>query len=129
VAAFVLLWTWSAWGWRPTFAAILAATLIDVDHALAAGSLSPTQMMSLAARPSSHSLLGALIATSVALALGGPRIAFAALVGVTTHIARDALEDPGVPLLVPFTVDWHVITPMWTLPLLMMDRSALDVAF
>jgi membrane-bound metal-dependent hydrolase YbcI (DUF457 family) len=120
VAAGVMLWTVPAWGWQPTLAAVLAGTLIDVDHPLAAGSVLPSHMMSLAARPASHSLLGVGIASAVGLALGGRRIGFAALVGVLTHIVRDATADPGVPLLVPMVDNWHVRLPIWSLPVLML---------
>jgi len=119
VAAAVLLWTLPAWGWRPTLAAILAGTVIDVDHAVAAGSLAPSALMSLAARPASHSLLGVMVATGVGALLGGRRIGLATLIGVLTHIARDATADPGVPLLVPWIADWHVLVPAWSLPLVM----------
>jgi len=120
VAAGVVLWTVPAWGWQPTLAAVLAGTLIDIDHPLAAGSLLPSHMMSLAARPASHSLLGVAVASAVGFALGGRRIGFAALVGVLTHIVRDATADPGVPLLVPLVDNWHVRLPIWSLPALML---------
>jgi hypothetical protein len=124
VAASIMLWTWPAWGWRPLLAAILAATLIDVDHALAAGSLLPERMMSLASRPAAHSLLGASVATAVGTTLGGRRIGYAALVGVLTHLARDAQAAPGIPLLVPWGADWHMRLPIWVLPVLMVILSA-----
>jgi membrane-bound metal-dependent hydrolase YbcI (DUF457 family) len=128
VAAFILLWTWPAWGWRPTVAAICAGTLIDVDHALAAHSLLPMHMMSLEARPAGHSLLGVGLATTLGTALGGRRIGFAAGVGVLSHIARDAQAQPGVPLLVPWSADWHVMLPAWGLPLLMFLLAAIGLA-
>lgn len=124
VAAFVLLWAWPTWGWRPLLAAVLAATLIDVDHALAAGSLMPERMMTLAARPAAHSLLGAAVAGGAGWLVGGRRVGYAAVVGVLTHLARDAQGDPGVPLLVPFVAEWHVRLAAWSLPLLVIGLAA-----
>jgi hypothetical protein len=124
VAGLVLLWTWSAWGWRPTLAAILAATLIDVDHVLAAHSVLPSHLMSLAARPAGHSLLGVLLAGGAGALLGGRRIGYAAAVGLLTHNVRDAQASPGVPLLVPVVDDWHVLLPVWLLPVLMASLAA-----
>jgi len=125
VAALVMLWTWPRWGWRPTVAAILAASLIDVDHAIAARSVLPAHLMALAARPAGHSLLGVLLAAGVGTALGGPRIGYAAAAGLLTHIARDAQAPPGVPLLVPWIDDWHVLLPVWSTPLLIACLAAI----
>jgi membrane-bound metal-dependent hydrolase YbcI (DUF457 family) len=108
------------WGFRPVLVALLAGTLIDVDHAVAARSLDPTRMMMLGARPATHSLAGVV---SIALLIGaiwGPRSGYAALLGAATHVVRDADSAPGVPLFAPFSADAHVILPDWTLPAIML---------
>ena len=116
LALFVLLWVQPVWGWRPVLVGIAAATLIDIDHVVAARSLLPADMMSLYARPLLHSVLGVLVIANLSAAFGGWRVAVAASIGAITHIARDAIAEPGVPLLVPFSNEWHMILPMWTLP-------------
>jgi membrane-bound metal-dependent hydrolase YbcI (DUF457 family) len=130
VAALVMLWTVPAWGWRPLIAAVLAAALIDVDHALAARSILPSRLMSLAARPASHSLLGVAVASGVGWLAGGRRVAFAAGVGILTHVLGDAQSEPGVPLWVPWSAaDWHVMLPRWTLPVLLVCLAAVSAAW
>jgi hypothetical protein len=129
VAALVMLWTVPAWGWRPFVAAVLAATLIDVDHALAARSILPSRLMSLAARPASHSLLGVAVGSGVGWLVGGRRVAFAAGVGILTHVMGDATADPGVPLWVPWVAEWHVILPRWSLPVLLGCLAAVSGAW
>jgi hypothetical protein len=124
VAVLAMLWTQPRWGWRPIIAAALAGTLIDVDHAIAARSLSPIDMMSLAARPPSHSLLAAVAAGALTGLVAGPRFGFGVAVGVITHVLRDAQEKPGVPLLIPLVVNPHVILPAWVLPASMLALAA-----
>jgi membrane-bound metal-dependent hydrolase YbcI (DUF457 family) len=115
------------WGYRPLLVAVLAGTLIDVDHAIAARSLDPMRMMQLGARPPTHSLAGAvLLATLVGAVLDG-RAAYAVFVGVVSHIVRDADGPPGVPLFAPFSTMAHVILPVWVLPLCMLVLAAVGV--
>ncbi len=104
------------WGLRPLLVAMLAGTLIDVDHAIIARSFDPLQMMTLGARPPTHSLAGALLLTVLISALWGTRNGYAVLLGTITHIVRDADGIPGVPLFVPFIANAHVIVPAWILP-------------
>jgi LexA-binding, inner membrane-associated putative hydrolase len=116
LALFALLCLQPAWGWRPVLVGVAAATLIDVDHVVAARSLLPADMMGLYARPLLHSVLGVLVIANLGAAFGGWRIGLAASVGAITHIARDAIAEPGVPLLVPLSNEWHMILPAWVLP-------------
>jgi membrane-bound metal-dependent hydrolase YbcI (DUF457 family) len=116
LALFALVWVQPAWGWRPVLVGIAAATLIDIDHVVAARSILPADMMSLYARPLLHSVLGVVVIANLGAAFGGWRLALAASIGAVTHIARDAIAEPGVPLLVPFVDDWRVILPTWVLP-------------
>jgi hypothetical protein len=69
VAATCALWLVPRWGFTPVIAAVLSATLIDVDHAIASGSLSPERMIQLHARPPTHSIPAAL-GLAVAIASG-----------------------------------------------------------
>jgi membrane-bound metal-dependent hydrolase YbcI (DUF457 family) len=129
VALFVILWTWPIWGWRPTLVALLAATAIDIDHVIAAQSLAPSRLMSLDARPAAHSLLGVAVAINLGAALGGPRLAYAAGVGLLTHVLRDAVAPPGAPLLFPFVDEWHMLVPGWSVPAAMFALAAIGVAW
>jgi membrane-bound metal-dependent hydrolase YbcI (DUF457 family) len=124
VAVYVALWVWPIWGWPAVIAAGCAAVLIDVDHALAAGSLLPDRMMGLGARPWPHSMLGVVLGAAVALRIGGVSLAYAVGVGMFTHVIGDATAWPGVPLLVPLYPDPHVLVPAWTLPVAMAGLSA-----
>jgi membrane-bound metal-dependent hydrolase YbcI (DUF457 family) len=128
VAATCALWLVPRWGLRPVVVAVLAATLIDVDHAIAGGSLAPERMMQLSARPPTHSLLAALGLAILAGMLGGTRIGHAVGVGTLTHILRDATASPGVPLLAPVLEDRHVILPFWIVPATVVGLSVLHAA-
>ncbi|MDQ6670692.1 MAG: metal-dependent hydrolase [Chloroflexota bacterium] len=128
VAATCVLWLAPRWGLRPTLVAVLAATLIDVDHVIAAGSFTPERMMHLPARPPTHSLAGVLGLAIAAGTLGGPRVGYAVAVGVLTHILRDATAAPGVPLLVPAVADKHVIVPFWAFAASVVGLSAVHAA-
>ena len=108
------------WGFGPVLFALAAATLIDADHALAAGSLDPAQMMMLGARPATHSLCGAVLLALLIGAATNYRDAYGTLLGAVTHIVRDAVATPGVPLFAPFSSQAHVILPEWTLPAVML---------
>jgi membrane-bound metal-dependent hydrolase YbcI (DUF457 family) len=109
------LWLVPAWGFRYLIVAVLAATLIDVDHAVAAGSIDPGRMMALGARPATHSLAGVALLGVFILAVFGWRAGYAAFAGAMTHILLDANAMPGVPLLAPWSSDAHMLVPSWSL--------------
>jgi membrane-bound metal-dependent hydrolase YbcI (DUF457 family) len=109
------LWLVPAWGFRSLLVAVLAATLIDVDHAVAAGSIDPGRMMALGARPATHSLAGVALLGLFVLAIFGWRAGYAAFAGAMTHIVLDANGLPGVPLLAPWSSDAHMLLPSWSL--------------
>jgi membrane-bound metal-dependent hydrolase YbcI (DUF457 family) len=89
-------------GRRPILTAVLAGTLIDVDHAVAARSARPSAMLTLRTRPRSHALLVTLAAAAVGTAAGGPTHGWAAFAGLTSHLLRDASDDAApTPLLWP----------------------------
>jgi len=48
---------WGRWPWRFLVVAALSASLLDLDHFVAAGSLSITDAVSIGERPATHSLL------------------------------------------------------------------------
>src|SRR5919197_1814482 len=73
VAIACAAWLAPNWGWTPVIVAAIAGTVIDVDHAVAAGCLAPECLMSLSARPASHSLAGALAIPLVVGWLTNPR--------------------------------------------------------
>jgi membrane-bound metal-dependent hydrolase YbcI (DUF457 family) len=112
------------WGYRPLLVAVFAATLIDVDHALAARSLDPLLMMQLGARPATHSLAGAMLVGILVGALLDAPAGYAAFVGVFSHIVRDADGPPGVPMFAPFVSNPHVMVPLWVLPLSVLVLAA-----
>jgi hypothetical protein len=90
-------------GRRPMLTAVLAGTLIDVDHAVAARSARPSAMLTLATRPRSHTLLATLAAAALGTAAGGPLHGWAAFAGLTSHLLRDAGDQAAAtPLLWPF---------------------------
>jgi hypothetical protein len=90
-------------GRRPMLTAVVAGTLIDVDHAVAARSPRPSAMLTLRTRPRSHALLATLAAAALGTAAGGPTHGWAAYAGLTSHLLRDASDDAApTPLLWPF---------------------------
>jgi hypothetical protein len=92
-------------GRGPMRTAVVAGTLIDVDHIVAARSAWPRAMLSLAARPRSHTLLGAAALGAACAAAGGPVHGWAAFAGLASHLLRDASDDAApTPLLWPFAV-------------------------
>jgi membrane-bound metal-dependent hydrolase YbcI (DUF457 family) len=121
------LWLVPAWGLRALLVSIAAATLIDVDHAIAAGSVDPARMMALGARPPTHSLAGVSLLGVLVLALFGWRAGFAAFAGATTHIVLDANAPPGVPLLAPWSTDQHMLLPAWSLVVVIVALAAIGV--
>jgi membrane-bound metal-dependent hydrolase YbcI (DUF457 family) len=83
--------------------AVVAGTLIDVDHVIAARSPRPSAMLSLRHRPRSHALLATVAAAALGTAAGGPVHGWAAFAGLTSHLLRDAADDAAAtPLLWPF---------------------------
>ena len=89
-------------GRRPMLTAVVAGTLIDVDHVVAARSARPSAMLALRTRPRSHALLGTLAAGALGTAAGGPRHGWAAFAGLASHLMRDASDDAApTPLLWP----------------------------
>ena len=89
-------------GRRPMLTAVVAGTLIDVDHAIAARSARPSAMLTLRTRPRSHTLLATGAAATLGTAAGGPLHGWAAFAGLTSHLLRDASDDAApTPLLWP----------------------------
>jgi hypothetical protein len=89
-------------GRRPMVTAVVAGTVIDVDHAVAARSARPSAMLGLRTRPRSHTLLATVAAAAVGTAAGGPVHGWAAFAGLTSHLLRDASDDAApTPLLWP----------------------------
>jgi membrane-bound metal-dependent hydrolase YbcI (DUF457 family) len=114
------------WGARSVLVAVLSGTVIDVDHAIAARSLAPRRMMRLAERPATHSLLGVLLVAIVTGAVCGRRLGYAAGIGAASHVLRDAVAPPGVPLFTPLGTNGHMVLPAWALPLGMAFMASLS---
>jgi hypothetical protein len=90
-------------GRGPLVTAVVAGTLIDIDHPLAARSLRLGPMISMETRPRSHSLLTALGAGTLAGAAGGPAHGWAAFAGLASHLLYDAGDSAApTPLLWPW---------------------------
>jgi membrane-bound metal-dependent hydrolase YbcI (DUF457 family) len=83
--------------------AMIAALAIDVDHAVAARSIRPREMTSLAQRPRTHSLLVAATAGGLVAAVAGPAHGWAAFAGLGSHLLHDSGDRAApTPLLWPF---------------------------
>jgi hypothetical protein len=90
-------------GRRAMVTAVVAGTVIDVDHIVAARSARPAALLGLEFRPRSHALLGTLAAAALGTAAGGPTHGWAAFAGLASHLLRDASDDAAAtPLLWPF---------------------------
>jgi hypothetical protein len=90
-------------GWRVVGTAVAAATVIDVDHAVAARSVRIRATTSLATRPRSHSVLTALGAGALVAVAAGPVHGWAAFGGLASHLLHDAGDRAApTPLLWPF---------------------------
>jgi hypothetical protein len=88
--------------------AVVAGTVIDVDHAIVARSARPRAMLSLPARPASHGLLAAAAAGAVGAAGGGAVHGWAAFAGLASHVLRDASDGSApTPLLWPCAPPHH----------------------
>jgi hypothetical protein len=89
-------------GGRAVRTAVVAGTLIDVDHIVAARSAWPRALLGLETRPRSHALLATVAAAALGTAAGGPVHGWAAFAGLTSHLLRDASDDAApTPLLWP----------------------------
>jgi hypothetical protein len=83
--------------------AVVAGTVIDVDHIVAARSARPRALIGLDTRPRSHALLGAVALGAVGTAAGGITHGWAAFAGLASHLLRDASDDAApTPLLWPW---------------------------
>jgi len=103
IAAAVVAPLVPARGRRPLAVAIAAATLIDLDHALAARSLRTKALLSLPARPPSHSIALALAAGTAAAAAADPVYAWAVSAALVSHLLHDAGDSAApTPLLWPW---------------------------
>ena len=90
-------------GRRVLGTAVLAALVIDVDHAVAARSVRTREMTALAERPPTHSLLMAAAAGGLVAAAAGPVHGWAAFAGLASHLLHDAGDRAApTPLLWPF---------------------------
>lgn len=87
--------------WRPLVAGVVAGMLIDVDHAVSARSLRPSDLWSLPARPRAHSLILATAASVAAWRAAGSRYGWAVFAGLWSHLLRDATDASGTPVLWP----------------------------
>ena len=84
--------------------AVVAGTVIDVDHIVAARSAWPRALIGLETRPRSHALLGAVALGAVGTAAGGITHGWAAFAGLASHLLRDASDD-AAPTPLPWP--WH----------------------
>jgi membrane-bound metal-dependent hydrolase YbcI (DUF457 family) len=92
--------------------AFVGGIVLDLDHAIAAGSLSPGAMEELGRRPPTHSLLFALALSLLGLALfRSRRLAWGIFAVLASHLLFDAAGD-GVrwlyPLAEPESIPWAV---------------------
>jgi len=103
------LWVLRVVDFRVALLAVLLGVLIDLDHAIAAGSFAFSAMLALPGRPLGHSLLVAtLVAAGMALALRGWSGRYAGgvpfylfWVSLASHIARDGATPWAWPLVAP----------------------------
>jgi membrane-bound metal-dependent hydrolase YbcI (DUF457 family) len=95
-------------GRGPVMTAVLAGTLVDVDHLVAARSLRPITWITLGGRPRAHTLLLAVGAGGVAGLLAGRAHGWAAFGGLASHLLRDASDYSGAPILWPLSGRRHI---------------------
>jgi len=94
--------------WRLALLAVAVGILIDVDHAVAARSLSLEAMLSLPVRPATHSLLFASLASLAAWAVSRRAVAaWIVLAALVSHLLRDA-SGYGTPLLWPWQASTRI---------------------
>ena len=90
-------------GRGPLVTAVTAGLAIDLDHPVAARSLRLAPMVSMDARPRTHSLLSALGAGAAGAAAGGWAHGWAAFAGLASHLLYDAGDRAApTPLLWPW---------------------------
>ena len=90
-------------GWSPVATAVAAATVIDVDHVVAARSWRVRDTTALPARPRTHSLVTTLGTGAAVAAAAGPLHGWAAFAGLASHLLHDAGDTAApTPLLWPF---------------------------
>jgi hypothetical protein len=100
---------WSRW---TILVGVAVAMSIDIDHAIAAGSIDVYRMITLPMRPPTHSLTFALAAATLIGFLSRSRSVFALVfVALASHVLRDAytgelLFYPAPPLTLPYL--WYV---------------------
>lgn len=102
--------------------ALGSAIALDLDHVVAARSLSVSRWMTMPSRPPTHSLFSLVVMAWTAERLApGKRLWLAVMLGVGSHLLRD-LATGGAPL-------WHprrVIT--WPVPTVVVVLALLPVA-
>jgi membrane-bound metal-dependent hydrolase YbcI (DUF457 family) len=90
-------------GPRVLLTSTVAATAIDVDHAIAARSFAIRATTTLATRPRSHSLITAAGAAALTTAAAGPAHGWAAFSALVSHFLHDAGDtNAPTPMLWPF---------------------------
>jgi hypothetical protein len=90
-------------GMRVARTAVAAATVIDLDHAVAARSVRVRDTTALPTRPRSHSLVTTVAVGAVVAAAAGPLQGWAAFAGLASHLLHDAGDRAApTPLLWPF---------------------------
>jgi membrane-bound metal-dependent hydrolase YbcI (DUF457 family) len=93
----------------PVVTAVVAGTLIDVDHLVAARSLRPVTWVTLGGgRPRAHTLVLAVGIGGLAAAVGGRAHGWAAFGGLASHLLRDASDSSGTPILWPLSGRRHI---------------------
>jgi LexA-binding, inner membrane-associated putative hydrolase len=90
-------------GTRVIATAVAAATVIDIDHAIAARSFRLRATTSLPARPRSHNVFTALGTGAVVGTAAGPAHGWAAFSALVSHLLHDAGDSAApTPMLWPF---------------------------
>jgi hypothetical protein len=102
IAAFVVAPLVPRAGSRVIATAVAAATVIDVDHAVAARSFRVRATTSLPARPRTHNVFTAVGAGAVVAAAAGPAHGWAAFSALVSHLLHDAGDTAApTPMLWP----------------------------
>lgn len=90
-------------GGRVVATAVVAAWVIDIDHAVAARSVRIRATTSLATRPRTHSVITALGLGGLVGLAAGPVHGWAAFGGLASHLLHDAGDRAApTPMLWPF---------------------------
>ena len=105
---------WGRWSWRFLVLAALSASLLDLDHFVAAGSLSLTDALSIGERPPTHSLLFIAAAGLAVGVLARSRIWGLVVLGaLLSHLLRDS-DGHGTRMFWPASAfhlpNWAYIT-------------------